>query len=126
MAEAGVTPADAFLVVDRITSGSVSFPELPGHVWYLYLPESGRYQSCGLIYPRFFRDASCKLSYPLYTSFARGRCLTYIGTEGKHIGVSWLTARRTLKKIRTAMGHRDSIYRIENLIEFDDTYAGGI
>ena len=43
----------------------------------------------------------------------------------KHIGVSWLTARRMLKKIRTAMAHRDSIYRIKNLIEFDDTYVGG-
>ena len=43
----------------------------------------------------------------------------------KHIGISWLTARHMLKKIRTAMGHRGSIYRIENLIEFDDTFAGG-
>lgn len=43
----------------------------------------------------------------------------------KHIGVSWITARSMLKKIRTAMAHRDSIYRLENLIEFDDTYVGG-
>lgn len=43
----------------------------------------------------------------------------------KHIGVSWPTARNMLKKIRTAMAHRDSIYRLENLIEFDDTYVGG-
>jgi len=43
----------------------------------------------------------------------------------KHIGVSWLTARRMLKKIRTAMAHRDSIYRLNNLIEFDDAYVGG-
>jgi transposase-like protein len=43
----------------------------------------------------------------------------------KHIGVSWLTARNMLRKIRTAMAHRDSIYRLENLIEFDDTYVGG-
>jgi hypothetical protein len=43
----------------------------------------------------------------------------------KHIGVSWLTARSMLKKIRTAMAHRDSIYRLEKMIEFDDTYVGG-
>ena len=43
----------------------------------------------------------------------------------KHIGVSWPTARNMLKKIRTAMSHRDSIYRLKNLIEFDDTYVGG-
>lgn len=43
----------------------------------------------------------------------------------KHIGVSWITARNMLRKIRTAMAHRDSIYRLHNLIEFDDTYVGG-
>lgn len=43
----------------------------------------------------------------------------------KHLGVSWVSARSILKKIRTAMAHRDSIYRLENLIEFDDTYVGG-
>jgi transposase-like protein len=39
--------------------------------------------------------------------------------------VSWLTARNVLKKIRTAMAHRDSIYRLQNLIEFDDAFVGG-
>ena len=34
----------------------------------------------------------------------------------KHIGVSWLTAWHILKKIRIAMAHRDSIYRLENLM----------
>jgi len=44
----------------------------------------------------------------------------------KHIGVSWPTARNMLKKIRTAMVHRDSIYRLfDELIELDDTYVGG-
>ena len=44
----------------------------------------------------------------------------------KHIGVSWPTARNMLKKIRTAMAHRDSIYRLFNeRIELDDTYVGG-
>ena len=44
----------------------------------------------------------------------------------KHIGVSWPTARNILRKIRTAMAHRDSIYRLFNeVIEFDDTYIGG-
>ena len=43
----------------------------------------------------------------------------------KHIGVSWPTARNVLKKIRTAMVHRDSIYRLESLIEMDDAVVGG-
>jgi transposase-like protein len=44
----------------------------------------------------------------------------------KHIGVSWPTARSMLKKIRTAMVHRDSLYRlVDDLIELDDTYVGG-
>lgn len=43
----------------------------------------------------------------------------------KQIEVSWVTARNVLKKIRTAMAHRDSIYRLHQLIEFDDTYVGG-
>ena len=43
----------------------------------------------------------------------------------KQIGVSWVTARNVLKKIRIAMAHRDSIYRLQNLIEFDDVFVGG-
>ena len=43
----------------------------------------------------------------------------------KHIGVSWPTARKMLKKIHTAMTDRDSKYRLEQLIEFDDAYIGG-
>ena len=43
----------------------------------------------------------------------------------KQIGVSWPTARNILRKIRTAMAHRDSLYRLEQVIEFDDTYVGG-
>ena len=44
----------------------------------------------------------------------------------KYIGVSWPTARNMLKKIRTAMAHRDSLYRLlDEFIELDDTYVGG-
>jgi transposase-like protein/ribosomal protein L37AE/L43A len=43
----------------------------------------------------------------------------------KLLGVSWPTAQSILLKIRTAMAHRDSIYRLGRLIEFDDTYVGG-
>jgi transposase-like protein len=43
----------------------------------------------------------------------------------KQIGVSWPTARNMLRKIRTAMEHRDSIYRLENFIEMDDALVGG-
>jgi len=37
------------------------------------------------------------------------------------IGVFWLTASR----IRIAMGHRDSIYHLHDLIEIDDAIVGG-
>ena len=43
----------------------------------------------------------------------------------KHIAVSWVTAQSILRKIRIVMAHRDSIYRLENLIEFDDAFVGG-
>lgn len=44
----------------------------------------------------------------------------------KQIGVSWPTARKMLKKLRMAMAHHDSLYRLfEELIEMDDTYIGG-
>lgn len=43
----------------------------------------------------------------------------------KHIGVSWPTARNMLRKLRIAMADRDSEYRLEKLIEFDDAYIGG-
>ena len=43
----------------------------------------------------------------------------------KHIGVSWVTAHRMLRKIRMVMAHRDSIYRLQSLIECDDTFIGG-
>ena len=42
----------------------------------------------------------------------------------KYIGVSWPTARNVLKKIRKTMEHRDSIYRLENLIEMYDAVVG--
>jgi len=43
----------------------------------------------------------------------------------KHLGVSWPTARSMLRKIRQAMAHRDSMYRLSNLIELDDAFVGG-
>lgn len=43
----------------------------------------------------------------------------------KQIGVSWVTAHRMLRKIRIAMGHRDSVYRLHNLGEIDDALVGG-
>ena len=43
----------------------------------------------------------------------------------KQIGVSWITAHRMLRKIRIAMGHRDSVYRLHDLIEIDDALVGG-
>ena len=43
----------------------------------------------------------------------------------KQIGVSWPTASLMLRKIRAAMGHRDSVYRLTELIEVDDALVGG-
>lgn len=43
----------------------------------------------------------------------------------KQIDVSWITASRMLRKIRIAMGHRDSVYRLHDLIEMDDALIGG-
>ncbi len=43
----------------------------------------------------------------------------------KLLNVSWPTARSMLRKIRTAMGHRDSLYRLSNLVEVDDALVGG-
>ena len=43
----------------------------------------------------------------------------------QQIEVSWITAHRMLRKIRIAMGHRDSLYRLHNLIEIDDALVGG-
>jgi hypothetical protein len=43
----------------------------------------------------------------------------------KHIGVSWVTAHRMLRKIRMLMAQRDSIYRLKCLIECDDPLSAG-
>lgn len=43
----------------------------------------------------------------------------------KQIDVSWIMASRMLRKIRIAMGHRDSVYRLHELIEIDDALVGG-
>ncbi|GJL75537.1 MAG: hypothetical protein NMNS02_16430 [Nitrosomonas sp.] len=42
----------------------------------------------------------------------------------KQINVSWITASRLPRKIRIAMGHRNSIYRLHELIEIDDVLIG--
>ena len=43
----------------------------------------------------------------------------------KLIEVNWRTARLILSKLRTAMGHRDSLYRLSGVIEIDDALIGG-
>lgn len=42
----------------------------------------------------------------------------------KLIEVNWRTARLILSKLRTAMGHRDSLYRLSGVIELDDALVG--
>jgi len=43
----------------------------------------------------------------------------------KLIEVNWRTARLILSKVREAMGHRDSLYRLSGTIELDDAFIGG-
>jgi len=42
----------------------------------------------------------------------------------KLIGVSWRSAYGILRKLRVAMAHRDSLYRLTDLVEVDDAYVG--
>ena len=42
----------------------------------------------------------------------------------KLIEVNQRTARLILKKLTTAMGHRDSLYQLSGTIELDDTLVG--
>jgi transposase-like protein len=43
----------------------------------------------------------------------------------KLIGVSWRSAYRVLRVLRNAMGDRDTLYRLTDIIEFDDALVGG-
>jgi transposase-like protein len=43
----------------------------------------------------------------------------------KLIGVSWRSAYRMLRVLRTVMGDRDTLYRLTDIIEFDDAWVGG-
>ena len=43
----------------------------------------------------------------------------------KLIGVTWRSAYRMLRILRKAMGDRDSIYRLTEIVEFDDALVGG-
>jgi hypothetical protein len=43
----------------------------------------------------------------------------------KHVGVSWITARNMLRKIRKALADLDSIYRLANMIEFATPLSAG-
>jgi transposase-like protein len=42
----------------------------------------------------------------------------------KLIGVQWSTAQGMLRRLRIAMSHRDSLYRLTELLEVDDAYVG--
>ena len=43
----------------------------------------------------------------------------------KLLNVSWPTAQRVLRKLRIAMGHRDSLYRLSEWIELGDAFIWG-
>lgn len=42
----------------------------------------------------------------------------------KQIGVSWITAHRMLRWRRYAMADRDSLYRLEGMVELEDAFVG--
>jgi len=59
--------------------------------------------------------------------------LYWVGTDkggitalrlSKLIDVQWRTAYAMLRRLRIAMGQRDSHYRLTDLIEVDDAYLG--
>lgn len=39
--------------------------------------------------------------------------------------MNWRTARLILRKVKGAMGHRDSLYRLLETIKLDDAFVGG-
>ncbi len=43
----------------------------------------------------------------------------------KLLDVNWRTARLVLKKLRKAMGNKDSLYTLHGLVEVDDALVGG-
>jgi transposase-like protein len=43
----------------------------------------------------------------------------------KELGVSWITAHRMLRKLRTVMADRDLLYQLSGHIEVDDALVGG-
>lgn len=43
----------------------------------------------------------------------------------KLLAIFWPTAHRMLRKLRIAMGHRDSLYRLNEWLELDDALVGG-
>lgn len=43
----------------------------------------------------------------------------------KLIGTTWTTSYRMLSKLRGAMGHRDTLYWLSEIIELDDALIGG-
>lgn len=42
----------------------------------------------------------------------------------KLIEINWRTARLIVKKLRTAIGYRDSLYQLSGKIELDDALVG--
>lgn len=62
------------------------------------------------------------LAFYLVCMDKRGISATQLASQ---IGVTYKTAWFMLKRIRIAMGQRDSNYKLSGIIEFDDAYFGG-
>lgn len=62
------------------------------------------------------------LAFYLVCQDKRGISATQLSAQ---LGTTYKTAWYMLKRIRSAMGQRDSIHLLSGMIEFDDTYFGG-
>lgn len=104
-----------------------------GHDHAHYLPSRGLYQCSGchkqhsVTADTIFHSTKLPLTkwfWAIYWISSDKGGISALRLQ-KLIGVSWPTARLMLTKLRTAMGHRDSLYRLTEHIELDDGFVGG-
>jgi transposase-like protein len=107
-------------------------------------PRCGHYHGCAITSRHSYECSKChyQASFPARTLFhSTELSLTkwfwtiYLAASdndgisamwlAKQIGISWISASRMLRKIRIAMGHRDSSYRLQDLVEINDALIGG-
>ena len=107
-------------------------------------PRCGGDRACGLKCRRLFECNAChKQTSVMAGTLFHGSHISlikwfwaiyFLGSDkgsisalrlSKLIEVNWRTARLILRKLRAAMSHRDSLYRLRGTIEIDDALVGG-